>query len=357
MLPEEIRKLRLYNQQLLQSHYTTPQQIVSYMAAMQAQEYAMAKWAIALRLQNPTTDTIIEKAFNNGEILRTHILRPTWHFVSPIDIKWMLTISAPRVTQANAFMYRKYNTDAKFFAKCNSLIEKSLECNNYLTRDALRNILKQNSVDTGDSIKMSIIMMQAELEGLICSGPREGNQFTYALLDERTPQAKVLLREEALAELCRRYFVSRGPATVKDFTAWSGLTVKEAKEGIAMINKERSHFTADGGEYYFKEIAGIPQKGQATFLMPDYDEYGMGYKDRSVLQNPENPQKTIFDRMLIVEGMVAGSWKRTLKKDKVIIEIQTFGNEEKKPEVKKAIEKYAAFLEKEPEYNFLKHGT
>jgi hypothetical protein len=353
MSPEEIRLRRLHNQHVLHPTLTTAQEVVSYMAAMQAQEYAMARWAIALRMPH-ASDAEIEKDFNDGKILRTHILRPTWHFAAPQDIRWLLQLTAPRVSQANAFMYRKYGMDEKQFARTHPVLEKALQGNNYLTRDALREVFAKAGIDTGDSIKMSIIMMEAELAGLICSGPRQGNQFTYALLEERVPKVKPLSREEALALFCHRYFKSRGPASIKDFTTWSGLTVKEAKEGVAIISKELERFTIDGTEYYFTDDkTALPKEGQMTFLMPDYDEYGMGYKDRSVLSNPQAVQKTIFDRLVIVDGMVAGSWKRTIQKDNVLIEIQDFGNQKVGDDMVAAIEKYAAFLGKTPQYKFV----
>lgn len=353
MTPQEIRLRRLYNQQVLLPKLTNSQEVVSYMAAMQAQEYAMAKWAIALRMPH-ATENQIEKDFNEGRILRTHILRPTWHFAAPQDIRWLLQLTAPRVSQANAFMYRKYEMGEKQFANIHPVLEKALQGNNYLTRDAIREVLRKAGIDTGDSIMMSIIMMEAELSGLICSGPRQGNQFTYALLEERAPKVNAISRDEALALFCCRYFKSRGPATIKDFTTWSGLTVKEAKEGIAMISKELEKFSIDGAEYYFiDDLPALPKNGQVTFLMPDYDEYGMGYKNRSVLNNPKAVQKTMFDRVVILDGMIAGSWKRTIQKDKVLIDIQDFGDEEVSREMVAAINKFAVFLDKEPQYNFV----
>ncbi len=210
-------------------------------------------------------------------------------------------------------------------------------------------------IDPGDGVRMSIFMMEAELAALVCSGPRQGNQFTYALLEERAPEVKPLSREEALSLFTCRYFRSRGPASVKDFTTWSGLTVKEAKEGIAMMGKALEKTVIDDTDYYFiDDMPTLPKNGQVTFLMADYDEYGMGYKNRSVLRNPKAVEKTMFDRLVIVDGMVSGSWKRTIQKDKVLIDIQDFGHQKVSKAVLAAIEKYAAFLGKQPEYHIVK---
>lgn len=346
--------MRLHNQMLLQPKLTDPQEVISYLTAMQAQEYAMAKWAIALRM--PEADqSSIEKDFNEGRILRTHILRPTWHFVAPQDIYWLLQLSAPRVSQANASVYRGFGLDEKIFTKTNKVMEKALRDNNYLTRDAIREELAKAGIAGGDSIGMSLIMMQAELTGLIISGPRKGNKFTYALLEERAPKTKAMGRDEALAMFCRRYYKSRGPASIKDFTAWSGLTVKEAKEGVALLGKELETINVDGMDYYFMDNGAIPKKGQDSFLMPDYDEYGMGYKDRSVLINPDTPARKLhFDRVIILNGMVAGTWKRTLKKDTVRLDIQLYDKSQMESKAfTDAVNKYANFLQLKPELNFI----
>lgn len=264
MTPKEIRLRRLYNQQVLAPSLNDPAQVVAHMAAMQAQEYAHAKWAIALRTAGTVTDEDIETLFNGGKILRTHMLRPTWHFVAPQDIRWMLELTAPRVNAVNAFTYRKYGLDDKLFSKSNSVIEKLLRDHNYLTRDAIKDELRKGGIE-GDGTMMSAIMMKAELDGLICSGPRIGNQFTYALLEERVPPAKKLTKEEALKELTLRYFTSRGPATIKDYTTWSGLTVKEAKEGVA-LNPDLDKVVIEGAEYYF--TGDVPKVKKRTGNFP-----------------------------------------------------------------------------------------
>jgi hypothetical protein len=215
MTISEIVKSRLINQQIAETKFRNPKEIVAWMAAMQAQEYAMAKWAIGLRLPG-LKNADIENAFNEGSILRTHLMRPTWHFVTPEDIRWMLMLTAPRVNAANAYSYRKFELDIEILKRCNDTIIKALQGGKQLTRATLKAALEQERI-FADGLRLSYIMMHAELDGIICSGVRQGKQFTYALLDERVPPAKVLERDEALAELTLRYFTSRGPATVKDF--------------------------------------------------------------------------------------------------------------------------------------------
>ena len=322
----EVALRRLTNQHVVRPHPPTlslsqPADVVAHLVAMQAQEFAMAKWAIGLRL--PTAnETDVEQAFNSGQILRTHLLRPTWHFVTPSDIGWLLLLTAPRVKQVNAFMDRQCGLNTALFTQTNDLIANALSGNNHLTREELATILGSANIKASGH-GLSHIMMRAELDGLICSGPRRGNQFTYALLDERAPNCKKLDRQQALAELTERYITSRGPTTVHDFSTWSGLTVKEATEGVAM-NRATIEPEAIDGQTYYVEVNRVSPAGNvlSTFLMPDYDEYGMGYKNREAISHAELSGSLTYNRMIIVDGAIAGSWKRTINGSKVKLELQ-----------------------------------
>ena len=350
MTHDNIRNYRLYNQQITAHHFANPQEVVGWMGAMQAQEYAMAKWAIGLRL-NDVFDQEIEQALNSGHILRTHLLRPTWHFVSPANIRWLLKLTGPRVQQINAFWYRKLNYDSYFLTKTNDILANALEGKKYLTRTELQEILKQNNIHA-DGVALSCIMMHAELDGIICSGPRKGKQFTYALLEERVPKVNQLTRQEALYELCRLYYTSRGPASLKDFMTWSGLTMKDAREGAGSLSCDFKRETIDGQEFIFlpNDMLDL-KKPQPTFLMPDYDEYGMSYKDRSVLISLETkPQleqavKSGNYHLIIIEGMIAGTWKRIVKGKNISVETTPFQelNKMQKQALDKAEDQFLKF--------------
>ena len=322
----EIASRRLASQQIVRPYQqvsapSQPADVVAHLVAMQAQEFAMAKWAIGLRL--PTVnEKDVDQAFNNGQILRTHLLRPTWHFVTPSDIGWLLLLTAPRVKQVNAFMDRQCGLDAALFTQTNDLIAASLSGNKHLTRDELAMILDRANINA-NGFRLSHIMMRAELDGLICSGPRRSNLFTYALLDERAPNRKKLDRPEALAELTQRYITSRGPATIPDFSCWSGLTMKEATEGVAM-NREAIKPEIIDGQTYYVDASQSARMGdvRATFLMPDYDEYGMGYKNRDAISHAELSGNLTYNRMIIVDGTIAGAWKRTISGSKVKLALQ-----------------------------------
>lgn len=249
MTTSDIINCRLINQHIATTSFKRPQEIVSWLVAMQAQEFAMAKWAIGLRLPG-FNDADIEKLFNDGEILRTHLMRPTWHFVTPLDIRWMLSLTAPRVNAVNAYWYRKFELDPATFKRSNHMLVKTLEGGKQLTRATLKSALEQAKI-FADGLRLGYLLMRAELDGIVCSGARQGKQFTYALLEERVPPARRLHHEEALAEFTQRYFASRGPATLQDFVYWSGLTMKEAKAGAASLKPEFVHEIIDDQDYIF----------------------------------------------------------------------------------------------------------
>ena len=314
---------------------------------MQAQEYAMAKWAIGLRLKK-SNDTLIEKAFNEGRILRTHALRPTWHFVAPEDIRWILQLSAPRIRQVMTYYNRQLELDKKVFNKSFNILTEALEGGKHLTRTSLQSALSDKKIiATGQ--RLAHIMMEAEQEQLVCSGARQGKQFTYALLDERAPAVKSVSREEALSNLMNRYFTSRGPATLQDFVYWSALTMKDAVAGAATLSSSFVSEKFDGQEYIF-----IPPSSKAksttSFLMPDYDEYGMSYKDRSALlpiNKLKGPKASIvFNRMVVIDGRIEGTWQRTLTKKSVEIKLAPFRplSKSEQQKVGKAIKKFQGFL-------------
>ena len=315
----EIAKYRLLNQQLTDTKIKSAVEMVEWLAAVQGQEYAQTKWGLGLRLPH-LTDIDIENELNKGEILRTHLLRPTWHFVSAKDIHWLLNVTAARVHQSNAYMYRQLEMDNKFFNRCSKIMIKILQGGNHLTRNEINiEFEKQNIVAKGH--RLSYIMMNAELEGIICSGPRRANQFTYALLDERVTHKKMLNKEEALAELTSRYFRSRGPATIRDFATWSGLPIADCKKGIEMVITHLQKEVIEGQEYYFNPNTSLSSKQPDKFcLLPIYDEFIMGYKDRGAIMTPNVIAPFRYDCMIVYNGLVVGTWKRTILKNTIEIE-------------------------------------
>lgn len=340
----DLIRLRLFNQQLSSTSFKDPADLVQWMIAMQAQEYAMAKWAIGLRLQK-ATEPLVEKAFNEGDILRTHLMRPTWHFVHPADIRWLVALTAPRVAVLNGPMFRQTGLDNKILKRTNDILARALEGGKYLTRSMLQTELKKKKI-IANGVRLAYIMMQAELDAIVCSGPRLGKQFTYALLEERACPAKPLKRDEALVQFGRRYFTSRGPATIHDFAYWSGLTIKDAKQAASALPLEFERETVDGSEYIFLPPA-TPVKKTATFLMPDYDEYGMSYKNRNALlsKNYRHSESSVYSHWLVLDGVIEGVWERIEDKKGIAAKASPFItlNKSRQKLVATALKKYRDF--------------
>lgn len=322
------------------------------MGAMQAQDYAMAKWGIGIRLPGHT-EAMVENAIADGEVIRTHILRPTWHFVAAADIRWMTALSAPRLNTAlNAFNNKLELTPA-LLKKCRQLIEKALGGGQHLTRPELMAILEKNKIRT-DELRSSHIMFAAETAGLVCNGAIRGKQHTYALLDERVPAgtSPVLSRSEALALLTFKYFSSHGPATVADFAWWSNLPQKDIKQGLE-DNKDRLYAETIGDKTYWfplTTIATLPKPG-AVHLLPAFDEFMVSYKDRSLSLEPALGSAAItangiFKPMIASKGKIKGSWKRTQQKDKMLVEPFFFRAEDALTEkaLQPALKAFSAFL-------------
>jgi hypothetical protein len=324
----ELLTKRLRNQLLVESTRRKPEQVVSWLCAMQAQDFSAAKWAVASRAPG-VQDGDVEQAFNDGLILRTHVLRPTWHFVTAQDVRWLLALSAPRIHAANDYYYRQSDLDAKTFAKSCAMIHRVLEGGKTMTRAELAVYLKRAKIPA-DGLKLAYLMMHAELEGVITSGPRRAKQFTYALMDERVPKARTLDREEALAELAKRYFTSHGPATARDFAWWSGLTIKDAQR--AAESAGTLEFESIGGVIHWsaKDSDASPFKTAYALLLPNYDEYLIAYKDRAPFVDASRAANIVarsngaFANHLLIDGCLAGSWSRTVKTTSVLIEVAPY---------------------------------
>jgi winged helix DNA-binding protein len=300
-----------------------------------------------------STDEVIERAFAEGTILRTHVMRPTWHFVTPADIRWMLALTAPRVNAENASWYRRLELDDALFMHSNAVLAGALRGGKQLTRAELVSVLQRAGIASDNLLRFAYIVMRAELDGIICSGARRGKQFTYALLEERVPQARMLDYDEALAEFTRRYFTSHGPATLQDFVWWSGLTVADAKAGLEMVTSQLMHDVVDGQEYWFStSTSHAKDLSQTIYLLPNFDEYIVGYTNRSAVFDVSHTHEldtrgnVLFQHTIVLDGLVAGTWKRTLKKDAVMLSPSLFAslNEAEMRALAASARRYGAFL-------------
>jgi hypothetical protein len=280
-------------------------------------------------------------------------MRPTWHFVSPTDIRWILALTGPRVNAGNASWYRSLELDEALFLRSNAIIVKALQGGKQLTRLELKSVLQRAGLAVDNLQRLAGIMMRAELDGIVCSGARRGKQFTYALLDERVPATRALDHDEALAELVRRYFTGHGPATLKDFVWWSGLSVADTRIGLEMNSTRLIHETIGSQTYWFANSPSSTDDPSPTaHLLANFDEYIVGYTDRSAAFDPIHASKLgargdiLSHSTLVLDGRVVGTWRRTLKKDAVTIVLQTFTppHEAEISAFTSAASRYGAFL-------------
>jgi hypothetical protein len=353
MSRDDIARQRLVNQHLTAATLTMPADVVRLLGAVQAQDYAGAKWAVALRTRG-AVDGLVEQALTDGSIIRTHVLRPTWHFVTPADIRWMVALTAPRVKAAMAYYDRQLELDDALFRRSNAAIARALRGGKQLTRAELAQVLRRARIDVTGSQRLGHLVMRAELDGVICSGARRGKQFTYALLEERVPPGVALDRDQALLELTKRYFATRSPATANDFAWWSGLTVADATKGIQMAGPSLEREIVDDQAYWFD--VSQPSRGKpapTAHLLPNYDEYFIGFKNRSAIGQRLKSSELVTGgdavtaHVVVLDGQLVGGWKRKLTKNAVVVELTllTRLTDAENQAVAAAAEAYGTFLE------------
>ncbi|HEX8993519.1 MAG TPA: winged helix DNA-binding domain-containing protein [Anaerolineales bacterium] len=329
MKSREIPYERLLRQRIAGEGLEQPADVVRWMGAVQAQDFAAAKWAVGMRTAG-CTEAAVESAFAAGEILRVHTMRPTWHFVAPEDLHWMQTLTAPRVNAILANEYRRLGLDAALLKRSSAVLLKALRDGKQRTRAELGSILTADGIPT-DGLRLAHILSHAELEGIICSGGRRGKQFTYALANERAAPPRRLGREEGLALLTERYFTSHGPATLKDFAWWSGLTTADARNGLDMVKSRLVSDEIDGQSYWMAASAPAARFSRGVaYLLGNYDEYIVGYTDRkaifddSYVRHLDSRQNPLFQNTIVSRGWIVGTWKRTIRGRAAGIEAKPF---------------------------------
>jgi hypothetical protein len=321
------------------------------MGVVQAQDYLGALWAIGLRMQS-ATEAAIEQALADRSIVRTWPARGTLHFVAAADVRWMLELLTPRIVRRSAGRFRQLDLDDDTFARSRDLFIHALQGRKQLSRDAMYQVLESAHISTAGQRGIHILWRLAQ-EGLICFGTREGKQQTFALLAEWVSLAKTMARDEALAELARRYFTTHGPATLHDFVWWSGLTTSDASVGLEMAKPHLVPEVIDGQTYWLPlSIPTAIDTSPTAYLLPAFDEYLVGYKDRNAILDPMYVKQTnagggMLSPTIIIDGQVVGTWKRTLKKGLVVITPRWFTllKKAQKHTFTLAALQYGAFLE------------
>lgn len=325
MNPIDIANRRLHNQRLEGGGFASPEEVVGWLGAVQSQDYGPAKWSVGERARG-ATDAALDQAFSAGKILRTHILRPTWHFVLPTYIRWMQQLTAPRVHAQNAYYYRQSGLDEGTRERCNRLITGALRGGNHLTRKELEGVLLGGGIAL-KGLGMAYAVMQAELDCVICSGALKGRQQTYALFEERVPDAPPLSRDEALGELVMRYFTSRGPATAKDLRFWSSLPLADIHRGIEVAGARLRREEVDGLTLWSTPAeAPPPLPSPSVHLLQGLDEYFVGYGESRTFCDQSGARPSLVDRAiyngaLILDSQLAGHWKRAVSKRAVTFQV------------------------------------
>jgi len=360
MTLSEISNIRLQSQHITSPKSGSVKDIVGWMGAMQAQDFPMSKWAVGARLSG-SNEQMIEDAIGTGEIIRTHLLRPTWHLVSADDIYSLLELTSPYIKRSLKPRQQELELSNPLLIKCYELFQRILEGENHKTREEIVAELKNSGINTNDN-RASHIFMHAEMEGVICSGALKQNKITYALLPERVKKTISLTHEESLANIAKKYFSSHFPATIQDFIWWSGLPVRDARNALEMVKSDFIPVKLAEETYWIdKSFSGIIQNESSAYLLPAYDEFLISYKDRSASLPATINKKAVSDNgvfrpVIVLDGQIIGLWKRTQKKDRLVVETEFFKQPSKKTilQVEKASQKLGAYFGKRIELSHKK---
>jgi hypothetical protein len=328
MNTKKIGALRFYNQRISANKFVRSDQTTTWFGAMQAQDYSAVKWAVGLRTQDATQDSV-EKAIADKTIIRTWLMRGTLHIATAADVHWMLNLLAPRIIANSATRNRQLELDQAAFTCSFEILTDVLSDGKVLPRKQLMTALEDEGIST-EGQRGYHILRRAGLEGLICFGPKQGKQDTFGLLDEWTPDRNEIVHDEALAELALRYFRSHGPATLEDFTWWSGLTAAQARKAAEISgNKLQKQETEGETLWSALDLENIFETSPTAHLLPAFDEFYLGYKNRSaVLDSKYDPGEVskagVFRPIIVINSQIVGTWRRTLKRNRVSILLNLF---------------------------------
>ncbi|MEO7715295.1 MAG: winged helix DNA-binding domain-containing protein [Capsulimonas sp.] len=349
MRPPPLLAMRLARQQITRHDFQTVGEVAAWMGATQAQDYAGAKWSLGLRLPG-VADADIERAIADKAIVRTTSLRGTLHFLAAGDVRWVLKLLAPRVMPRFAGACRAAGLTESEFAKSAAAMVRALEGGCCLSRTELLTAVEAGGVSAAGT-RPNYLLYRAALDGVICHATRRGKEFTFALLDEWSPGVCALDGEEASAELARRYFQSHGPATIQDFARWSGQSLTASKAALGTIERELERVTIEGSDYWMSPSkTESSTREEAAYLLPGFDEYSLGYADRSAVIPSEQmealtPKNGIFTPLVVYEGRAIGTWGRTVEKGAMVVETKPFTvwSENETRAVAVAVEQYCGF--------------
>jgi len=340
---------RIDRQLISRPRFAAPAEVVAWFGAMQAQDYRAALWALGLRTPGATEATI-EAAIAEGDVIRTHVFRGTWQFVAREDLRWMLDLVGSRLIASWTPGFRRHGLDARTLGRCAELWAKALAGGRHLTRPEMAAVLTRGRIAAAS--RLSYILGYAEMAGVIASGGRRGKQPTWALLDDRVPASRPVARDEALAELARRYFQSRGPATLKDFAWWTGLPAGQTREALELVRGELVSKQEGGETYWLVDGKTVPRKSPSAHLLPAFDEFLVGYQDRSAVLDPAHRRRVnagggMLSPSVVADGRIVGTWRRSIGRDAVTVAVSPFARltASEREAIRTAAGRYGRFLD------------
>jgi hypothetical protein len=332
--------------------FETPYDVVQSFGAVQAQDYLGALWAIGLRLPG-SREGDIERALAERSIVRTWPMRGTLHFVAAADVRWMLALLTPPIVARGARRLAELGLDAADLGKSRRAIVRALQGGRQRTRQDIYQVLEAAKVSTRGQRGIHVLWRLAQ-EGLVCFGAREGKQPTFVLLDEWVPPTPQIPAAEALAAVALRYFAGHGPATLDDFRWWSGLPAARAREAVESVKTRLEHELAGDTTYWFSRdvaTAAPSSKASRLHLLPAFDEYLVGYRDRAAVLAANRAVTSAWGLLsptLLIEGAVSGTWGRTLKGSSVTVTLAPYVrlNARDLAALHRVVDEYGAFLGK-----------
>jgi hypothetical protein len=319
--PSIVGLLRLRSQQIASARFPQPEAIVAWLGAMQGQDYAGVKWSVGLRLPG-STDADVERAINDTRLVRSWVMRGTLHLMAGMDVRWIVALVGPRLIAQSAARHKELDLDTAILHRSHEVLGTALQGHRRLRRSELFAVLEQQGISTQGQ-RGYHILRHASLDGLLVQGISEREDPTFMLLEEAFPNALPLAREDALAELARRYFQSHGPATLKDFAWWLGLSMGDARAGLDAAKSGLIEETIEGKP---PQSHAAPADLEAVALAPPgFDEFHLGYQDRDAVLDPQHATKVcpgkngVFFPTIVVGGRMVGTWKRMLKAGKAVV--------------------------------------
>ena len=328
MTAVDIARARLRAQRLDPPIATAPAELVRWMGAVQAQDLALSRWSVGQRAACDAK--AVDAALADGSIVRTHVLRPTWHFVAREDIGWMLALTADRVRARLRPYDRNNGVDTEMIRTSSRTIEAAIRRSGHLTRARIADILARRGVRVEAGWIVGHLLMHAELSGVICSGVAEGAQQTYALLEERAPNAAMRVGDDALGELAARYFQSHSPAAPQDFSWWSGLAAAQAKRAIEMIRSSLDECDVGGTRFLVHRHASVraaATRRRRAHLLQAFDELVVAYSGtRSIVDEDgllvNAKPEGLLTRSVVLDGQVCGRWEKQPRASALAVRVQ-----------------------------------